>query len=233
MVENIGILILSLFAEFLAISVAGGDQVFLCPFNLSGYRSEPYLVQQEQHRLVNGDLCGLQKMSDSNLHDDLVDFDLSESYVNSVMLSQTVLNTPVSVMSSQTVLNTPTSGTYGRNGNNGTRKRHLSMPPVYDTVKKLRGAGSINSDLVVGGEREGIEIAESLAQDQNQGNTGQKQNHGNKTENPVPNCGTRKLVTAKKKLYKAQNHSEVICTAANVHGDADMSVKEMISQMNT
>ena len=166
MVENIGILILLLFAEFLAISVAGGDQVFLCPFNLSGYRSEPYLVQQEQHRLVNGDQCGLQKMSDSNLHDDLVDFDLSESYVNSVMLSQTVLNTPVSVMSSQTVLNTPTSGTYGRNGNNGTRKRHLSMPPVYDTVKKLRGAGSINSDLVVGGEREGIEDAESLAQDQ-------------------------------------------------------------------
>ena len=56
--------------------------------------------KQYERRLVNGDLCGLQKMSDSNLHDDLVDFDLSESYVNSVMLSQTVLNTPVSVMSS-------------------------------------------------------------------------------------------------------------------------------------
>ena len=64
------------------------------------------------------------------------------------------------------------SGIYGNNGNNGTRKRHLSMPPVYDTVKKLRGAGSINSYLVVGREWEGIEDAESLAQDQNQGNMG-------------------------------------------------------------
>ena len=41
------------------------------------------------------------------------------------------------------------------------------------------------------------------------------------------------MVTAKKKLYKAQNHSEVICTAASVHVDADVSVKEMISQLNT
>ena len=105
MVDNIGILILSLFVGFLAISVAGGNQMLLCPCNLSRYCSESYLMQQE-HRLVNVGLSGLLKMSDSNLHDDLVDFDLSESYVNSIMLSQIVLNTSVSVMSSQFVLNT-------------------------------------------------------------------------------------------------------------------------------
>ena len=68
-------------------------------------------------------------------HDDLGDFDLSESYVSSAMSSQTVLNTLVSDIF-------------------GSRKRHLSMPPVQDTVKKLCGAGSVNSDLIVGDERE-------------------------------------------------------------------------------
>ena len=72
-------------------------------------------------------------MSESCIHDDLGDFDLSESYVSSVVSSQTVLNTPISEVF-------------------GSRKRHLS--PVQDTVKKLRGAGSVNRDLIVGDERE-------------------------------------------------------------------------------
>ena len=85
----------------------------------------------------------------------------------------------------------------------------------------------------MGREREGFEDAESLAQGQDQGNTGQQQGQGNKTENTLLNCRTRKLVPAKKKLDKAQSNSEVICTAASVHVDANVSVKEIISQMNT
>ena len=142
-------------------------------------------------------------MSDSSLHDDLGDFDLSESsesYVNSVMSSQTVLNSPVTEIFSR-------------------RKRHLSMPTVQDTVKKLRGVGSVNSELIEGVEREGVQIESS---EQGQDLT----NMSDKNEN-------RKVVTAKKKLYKSQKKdSEVICTAASVNVDADVSVKGMISQMN-
>lgn len=142
-------------------------------------------------------------MSDSNLHDDMGDFDLSEnseSYVNAVMSSQTVLSTPVSEIFSK-------------------RKRNLSMPTIQDTAKKIR---SINSDLTEGAEREGI-----YTESPEQGQPGQDLRiTSEKNEN-------RKVITAKKKLYKSQkNNSEVICTAASVHVDADVSVKDMITQMN-
>lgn len=165
------------------------------------------------HQVYPGFDCSLSRrrfvsvyplnMSDSSLHDDIGDFDLSESsesYVNSVMASQTVLNSPVTEIFSK-------------------RKRHLSMPAVQDTVKKLRGVGSINNDLIEGVEREGAQT-ESSEQGQDLINI------SDKTEN-------RKVVTAKKKLYKSQKKdSEVICTAASVHVDGDVSVKGMISQMN-
>ena len=96
------------------------------------------------------------------------------------------------------------------------------MPTVQDTVKKLRGVGSVNSELIEGVEREGAQI-ESSEQGQDLINMSDKNE-------------SRKVVTAKKKLYKhdksQKKDSEVICTAASVHVGADVSVKGMISQMN-
>ena len=138
-------------------------------------------------------------MSDSHLHDELGEIDLlegAESYVNSVMSSQTVLSSPVTEIFSK-------------------RKRHLSVPTIQDSAKKLRGICSDSSDLTDGLERsdELVEITELPE------NVGQGQG--------------RKVITAKKKLYKPQKKGgETICTAASVHVDADVSVKDMISQMN-
>ena len=70
-------------------------------------------------------------MSDSHLHDELGEIDLlegAESYVNSVMSSQTVLSSPVTEIFSK-------------------RKRHLSVPTIQDSAKKLRGICSDSSDL--------------------------------------------------------------------------------------
>ena len=110
-------------------------------------------------------------MSDSSLHNDVGDFDLSESYVNSVMSSQTVLNTPVTEIFSKS-----------------RRKRHLSMPAVQVSAKKLCGVGSVNHDLIMGVERDNTFTD----------NSEQSQNHG---KNMSENNENRKVVTAKKKLY--------------------------------
>ena len=145
-------------------------------------------------------------MSDSSLHDGVGDFDLSESYVNSVMSSQTVLNTPVTEIFSKS-----------------RRKRHLSMPAVQDSAKKLCGVGSVNHDLIMGVERDNTFTDNSDDSEQSQ-NQGKSMSENNKN---------KKVVTAKKKLYKSpKKESELICTAASVHVDADVSVKDMICQMN-
>ena len=104
-------------------------------------------------------------MSDSSLHDDVGDFDLSES----------------SVMSSQTVLNTPVIEIFSKS----RRKRHLSMPAVQDSAKKLCGVGSVNHDLIIGVERDNTFTD----------NSEQSQNHG---KNMSENNENRKVVTAKR-----------------------------------
>ena len=120
-------------------------------------------------------------MSDSSLHDGVGDFDLSESYVNSVMSSQTVLNTPVTEIFSKS-----------------RRKSHLSMPAVQDSAKKLCGVGSVNHDLIMGVERDNTftDNSDDSEQSQNQG------------KNMPKNNENRKVVTAKKKLYKSPQKRE-------------------------
>ena len=145
-------------------------------------------------------------MSDSSLHDGVGDFDLSESYVNSVMSSQTVLNTPVTEIFSKS-----------------RRKSHLSMPAVQDSAKKLCGVGSVNHDLIMGVERDNTftDNSDDSEQSQNQG------------KNMPENNENRKVVTAKRNcINPPKKESELICTAASVHVDADVSVKDMICQMN-
>ena len=97
------------------------------------------------------------------------------------------------------------------------------MPAVQDSAKKLCGVGSVNHDLTMGVERDNTFT-------DNSDDLEQSQNHG---KNMSENNENRKVVTAKNKLYKSpQKESELICTAASVHVDADVSVKDMICQMN-
>ena len=64
--------------------------------------------------------------------------------------------------------------------------------------------------------------------------TQKERRRGQDVGNMSENHETRKLVAAKKKLYKSQKKdTELIRTASCVHVDADVSVKDIISQMNT
>ena len=94
------------------------------------------------------------------------------------------------------------------------------MEHVY---KKLCCVGSVNHDLIMG-------VQQDNTFTDNPDISEQSQNHGKIMSE---NNENRKVVTAKKKLYKSQKkESKLICTTASVHVDDNISVQDMICQMN-